>query len=82
MTDELIEKIQKLCYEKYGIVDYPVEEAHNLIFGEAKTEIHTMAMLNDQFIGCIHRQATDRHMLYQNNESTEGCIAQSFFLES
>lgn len=78
-TDELIAKIQKLCYDKYGIADYPEEEARNLIFGEAKAEIHTMATLNDQFIGCIHRQATDRHMLYQNNEASEGCIAQSSF---
>lgn len=78
-TDELVAKIQKLCYDNYGIVDYPVEEAKGLILGEAKTEIHTMATLNDQFIGCIHRQATDRHMLYQNNEATEGCIAQSSF---
>ena len=79
VTDELIKKVQKQCYDNYGIVEYPVEKARSLLRFGAKTEIHTMATLNDEFIGCIHRQSTDRHMLYQNNEATEGCIAQSSF---
>ena len=79
VTDELVEKIKKTCYEKYGIVDYPLEDCKDLIFGEMKTEIHTMATLNDEFIGCIHRQSLDRHMLYKDNEASEGCIPQEAF---
>ena len=42
-----------------------------------KTEIHTMATLNDTFIGNIHRQLTTRHMHFTATEATEGCIPQS-----
>ena len=41
-----------------------------------KPEIHTLATLNDAFIGCIHRQLSDRHMLYDGDTATEGCIPQ------
>ena len=41
-----------------------------------KTEIHTLATLNDAVIGCIHRQLSDRHMLYDGDTATEGCIPQ------
>lgn len=44
-----------------------------------KTEIHTMAELNDNFIGCIHRQLTDRHMLYTKEFTSDGCLAQDTF---
>ena len=79
ITDELIRKVQRQCYENYGIEEYPAKAARDLLSFGAKTEIHTMATLNDEFIGCIHRQLTDRHMLYQDNEATEGCIAQGSF---
>ena len=39
-----------------------------------KTEIHTLATLNDEFIGCIHKQLSDRHMLYDGDYASEGCI--------
>ena len=78
-TDELIQMIKRTCREKYGIEDYPTEDCIDLIFGEHKTEIHTMATLNDEFIGCIHRQSLDRHMLYKDNEATAGCIPQESF---
>lgn len=79
VTNELIAKVRRTCYDNYGIVDYPQDKAVDLILGEMKTEIHTLATLNDEFIGCIHRQSTDRHMLYQNGEATEGCIPQTAF---
>lgn len=78
-TEELIAKVKKTCYDNYGIVDYPRDKAIHLIHGEMKTEIHTLATLNDEFIGCIHRQSTDRHMLYQDGDATEGCIPQESF---
>lgn len=72
-------QIKKLCREKYGITDYPEEQLDDLILREAKTEIHIMATLNDTFIGCIHRQMTDRHMRFEGKEATEGCIPQETF---
>lgn len=52
------------------------ERAREVILNDMKTEIHTLATLNDEFIGCIHRQLDDRHMLYDGGYASEGCIPQ------
>ena len=79
VTPELIDKLQTLCTAKYDAPTYPVEEFRQTILHEMKTEIHTMAELNDDFIGCIHRQLTDRHMLYTKEFTSDGCLAQDTF---
>ena len=79
VTPELIDKLQTLCTAKYNAPTYPVEEFKQTILHEMKTEIHTMAELNDNFIGCIHRQLTDRHMLYTKEFTSDGCLAQDTF---
>ena len=79
VTPELIDKLQTLCTAKYDAPTYPVEEFRQTILHETKTEIHTMAELNDNFIGCIHRQLTDRHMLYTKEFTSDGCLAQDTF---
>ena len=79
VTPELIDRLQTLCTAKYGAPTYPVEEFRQTILHEMKTEIHTMAELNDDFIGCIHRQLTDRHMLYTKEFTSDGCLAQDTF---
>lgn len=79
VTPELIDKLQTLCTAKYDAPTYPVEEFRQTILHEMKTEIHTMAELNDDFIGCIHRQLTDRHMLYTKDFTSDGCLAQDTF---
>ena len=79
VTPELIDKLQTLCTAKYDAPTYPVEEFRQTILHEMKTEIHTMAELNDNFIGCIHRQLTDRHMLYTKEFTSDGCLAQDTF---
>ena len=79
VTPELIDRLQTLCTAKYGAPTYPVEEFRQTILHEMKTEIHTMAELNDNFIGCIHRQLTDRHMLYTKEFTSDGCLAQDTF---
>ena len=58
VTPELIDRLQTLCTAKYNAPTYPAEEFRQTILHEMKTEIHTMAELNDDFIGCIHRQLT------------------------
>ena len=79
VTPELIDRLQALCTAKYDAPTYPVEEFRQTILHEMKTEIHTMAELNDNFIGCIHRQLTDRHMLYTKEFTSDGCLAQDTF---
>lgn len=79
VTPELIDRLQTLCTAKYDAPTYPVEEFRQTILHEMKTEIHTMAGLNDNFIGCIHRQLTDRHMLYTKEFTSDGCLAQDTF---
>lgn len=79
VTPKLIDKLQTLCTAKYDAPTYPVEESRQTILHEMKTEIHTMAELNDNFIGCIHRQLTDRHMLYTKEFTSDGCLAQDTF---
>ena len=79
ITPELIDRLQTLCTAKYDAPTYPVEEFRQTILHEMKTEIHTMAELNDNFIGCIHRQLTDRHMLYTKEFTSDGCLAQDTF---
>ena len=79
VTPELIDRLQTLCTAKYDAPTYPVEEFRQTILHEMKTELHTMAELNDNFIGCIHRQLTDRHMLYTKEFTSDGCLAQDTF---
>ena len=79
VTPKLIDKLQTLCTAIYDAPTYPVEEFRQTILHEMKTEIHTMAELNDNFIGCIHRQLTDRHMLYTKEFTSDGCLAQDTF---
>lgn len=79
VTPKLIDKLQTLCTAKYDAPTYPVEKFRQTILHEMKTEIHTMAELNDNFIGCIHRQLTDRHMLYTKEFTSDGCLAQDTF---
>jgi hypothetical protein len=46
---------------------------------DLKTEIHPLVMLNDQFVGCVHRQIPDRHLIFKGDFATEGCIPQEKF---
>lgn len=75
ITADLIEETKETCRDKYGL-DIDDNRARDIILGDMKTEIHTLATLNDAFIGCIHRQLSDRHMLYDGDTATEGCIPQ------
>jgi len=78
VTDEFIAETIETCRKNYGIEGTP-ERAREVILNDMKTEIHTLATLNDEFIGCIHRQMSDRHMLYDGDHATEGCIPQKRF---
>lgn len=78
VTDELIARTREVCMKEYGFAGSD-GEIRRSILTEMKTEIHTLATLNDEFIGCVHKQLVDRHMLYDGEFASEGCIPQETF---
>ena len=76
ITEQLMSDTRELILRDYGI-SYSDEELRQSILTRMKTEIHTLATLNEEFIGCVHKQLVDRHMLYDGNYASDGCIPQS-----
>lgn len=74
VTSELKQQILDYCKKEYDMQEPTPEQWDDDVLHGTKTEIHTMATLNDEFIGCIHRQLTTRHMHFTADEATEGCI--------
>lgn len=74
ITDEVKQEFIDACNGEYEIQSYHPKELENAILGNCKTEIHTIAYMNDTFIGGIHKQLTTRHMKYEKNNSSEGCL--------
>ena len=62
VTPELKQRLLDYCKKEYGMEEGTPEEWEDAVYHGMKTEIHTMATLNDTFIGNIHRQLTTRHM--------------------
>ena len=78
VTPALMADIRALCLEKYG--ECPDDAAlRDAILGEMKAEIHTLATLNDEFIGCVHRQLDRRHMTWDGAAATPGCVPTARF---
>ena len=75
VTRERIAETIEVCRRDYGL-EITEERVKEIILNDMKTEIHTLATLNDEFIGCIHKQLSDRHMLYDGDFASEGCIPQ------
>lgn len=69
-----VEELVNYCKKQYGIEPVSEEEKERALLKETKTEIHLLATINDEFLGCIHRQLTDRHMMISPDMLTEGCI--------
>ena len=58
----------------------PEEARKYLIYDiDLKTEIHPLATLNDEFIGCIHKQKPDRHMIFTRSTASHGCIPREVY---
>ena len=76
VTKELILDTIESCRRSNGGLEIDEKRARDVILGDMKTEIHTLATLNDEFIGCIHKQLPDRHMLYDGEYASDGCIPQ------
>ncbi len=70
-----LKEIREFCQREYGIgIGITDEEAMDACLKHVKTEIHIMATLNDEFIGCIHKQLLERHMKFSPKELSDGCI--------
>ena len=76
ITEQLMNDTRALILRDYGI-SYSDEELRQSILTKMKTEIHTLATLNEEFIGCVHKQLVDRHMIYDGDYASEGCIPQN-----
>ncbi len=76
-ADVPVEELAAYCRSHYDTSEYDGmsrEELAEIFLGGTKTEIHLSAFLNDEFIGCIHKQLTCRHMRFSPEELSEGCI--------
>lgn len=75
ITKEIREDFIAACKGKYDSEIETEEQIINAIQG-MKTEIHTIATMDDNFIGGIHKQLTERHMHYSPDYTSEGCLPQ------
>jgi hypothetical protein len=75
VTPGLVSEMESVIRSEYGLKGSE-EQLRHAILSEMKTEIHTLATLNDHFIGCVHKQLTTRHMRFGEGEASEGCIPQ------
>ena len=78
VTDQLIADTREVCLREYGLSRSDDELRHSIL-SQMKTEIHTISTLNDEFIGGVHKQLVDRHMLYDGDFASDGCIPQEKF---
>ena len=78
ITPEVLDKTIREVSDMSGYVITEAEARKFLVYDiDLKTEIHPLATLNDQFIGCIHKQLADRHMIFRADYASHGCIPQS-----
>ena len=77
ITPAILQKTIREVSIMSGQTISPEEARRYLIYDiDLKTEIHPLATLNDEFIGCIHKQLPDRHMIFTPAAASQGCIPQ------
>lgn len=76
ITEELKEEVITACQGEYSRETQSDEALTQAIQG-MKTEIHTIASMNEEFIGGVHKQLLSRHMLFTPEKTSEGCIPQN-----
>ena len=78
VTPELINEMRETFLRLYN-AERTEEEMRECILRDMKAEIHTLATVNDEFIGCIHRQLDERHMTFEEGNTSPGCITRESF---
>ncbi len=80
ITPEVLEKTVREVSDMSGYTISEAEARKHLVYDiDLKTEIHPLATLNDEFIGCVHKQLSDRHMIFQKDFTSQGCIPRERF---
>ena len=80
ITPAVLEKTIREVSDMSGYTISEAEARKYLVYDiDLKTEIHPLATLNDEFIGCIHKQLPDRHMIFSKDFTSLGCIPQERF---
>ena len=80
ITPAVLEKTVREVSDMSGYTISEAEARKYLVYDiDLKTEIHPLATLNDEFIGCIHKQLPDRHMIFSKDFTSLGCIPQERF---
>ncbi len=75
ITPEVLEKTIREVSDMSGYTISEEEARRYLVYDiDLKTEIHTLATLNDEFIGCVHKHLPDRHMIFRPDFASHGCI--------
>ena len=78
ITPAVLEKTIREVSDMSGYIITEEEARKFLVYDiDLKTEIHPLATLNDQFMGCIHKQLPDRHMIFRADYASHGCIPQT-----
>lgn len=75
ITEELKKEIVESCNGEYQN-EIATDELITSAISGMKTEIHTIAYMNDNFIGGVHKQLTTRHMYFSPEKASDGCIPQ------
>lgn len=78
ITPERLAQTRDILEKEYHLTGTDAE-LRQAMLDKMKAEIHTLATLNDEFIGCIHKQLVTRHMHYDYPEASEGCIPRETF---
>lgn len=80
ITPDILQKTINEVSAMSGKAISPEEARKHLIYDiDLKTEIHPLATLNDEFIGCIHKQLPDRHMIFTKTTASHGCIPRACY---
>jgi hypothetical protein len=80
ITPEVLQKTISEVSAMSGQTISPEEARKYLVYNiDLKTEIHPLATLNDEFIGCIHKQKPDRHMIFTRSTASHGCIPREVY---
>ena len=80
ITPDVLEKTIREVSVMSGYTISEEEARRFLVYDiDLKTEIHPLATLNGEFIGCIHKQLPDRHMILRGDYASHGCIPRDRF---
>lgn len=73
VDQDLLDETRAILKREYNLTGTDAE-LKDAILGNMKTEIHTLATLNEEFLGCIHRQLLTRHMTFDYPNASAGCV--------